>query len=62
MHEVLNIDKKGKSILHPLNYGGGLLNPLNYETVYFTPWIFQNRSNYPPDRFEMATVTVWLLQ
>jgi hypothetical protein len=28
---------KGKSLLHPLNYGGGLLNPLNYEMVYSIP-------------------------
>jgi hypothetical protein len=28
--------KKRKSLLHPLNYRGGLLSPLNYETVYST--------------------------
>jgi hypothetical protein len=27
----------GKSLLHPLSYGGGLPNPLKYETVYSTP-------------------------
>ena len=32
--------EKGKSLHHPLTYGGGLHNPLNHETFYITPWTF----------------------
>ena len=37
-----------KVYITPSPMGGGLHNPPNYETVYITPWTFQNRSNYPP--------------
>ena len=30
---------------------GGIHNPPTYETVYITPWTFQNRSNYPLNQF-----------
>jgi mRNA-degrading endonuclease HigB of HigAB toxin-antitoxin module len=36
-----------KVYLTPPSIKGGLPHPLNYETIYFTPWTFRNRSNYP---------------
>jgi hypothetical protein len=32
--------------------------PHNYETVYSTPWTFQNRPNYHPKRYRTAVATV----
>ena len=49
----------GKSLLHSPTTGVGLHYPLNYETVWFTPWTFQNRLFYPQAVFSggFATVT-----
>ena len=37
-----------KVYITPSSMWGGLYNPLTYETIYITPWTFQNQSNYPP--------------
>jgi len=36
LHEHNEPTIQGKSLYHPLTYGGGLHNPPNYETVYIT--------------------------
>jgi hypothetical protein len=45
---------KWKNLLNPLNYQSvSNLHP-NYKIICFTPWTFQNRSNYTPKRFWTA--------
>jgi hypothetical protein len=46
MHHY-SLNQRENVYFTPSTMGGGLLNPFNYETVYSTPWTFQNRSNYP---------------
>ena len=46
IHNVENWE--GKSLYHPLTYGGGLHNPPTYKTVYITPLNFSKPVKLPP--------------
>ena len=46
IHNVENWE--GKSLYHPLTYGGGLHNPSTYKTVYITPLNFPKPIKLPP--------------